>query len=41
MKEQYKRLAMNRVIITALLILLQVVWFVFALVKLTEYLLLI
>ena len=37
MKDQYKRLAMNRVIITVLLILLQVVWFVFALVKLTEY----
>ena len=37
MKNNYKRLVMNRIIITVLLILLQIVWLVFMLEKLTEY----
>ena len=36
MKNNYKRLVMNRIIITVLLILLQIVWLIFVLEKLTE-----
>ena len=37
MREKYKRLVMNRIIITVLLILIQVIWLIFMLEKLTEY----
>ncbi|HJA92989.1 MAG TPA: cardiolipin synthase [Candidatus Eisenbergiella merdipullorum] len=37
MKDKYKRLVMNRIIITVLLLLIQIVWIVFMLEKLTEY----
>ncbi|MFR1372468.1 MAG: PLDc N-terminal domain-containing protein [Eisenbergiella massiliensis] len=37
MKGKYKRLVVNRIVITVVLILLQIVWFVFMLEKLARY----